>query len=277
MYTPQDHTFVICAYQESPYLEDCIRSLTAQTLPSSIIMVTSTPSSALEKLTTRYHIPYYINTTDKHGIAGDWNFGVSKTTSSLITIAHQDDVYKPTYTEEMLHALNRKTSALGRKPCVPLLYFTDYHELRDGKEVSSNSLLAIKRALLSPLRIRLFAASRWWRMRILGMGNPICCPSVTLIRSVLTSLGRDEFFNADFGSNLDWQTWAMIARVSGAFVYNPLPLMCHRIHGGSETSRLIENHARDKEDFEMLAQFWPRPVARVLHAVYKRGQKSNQS
>lgn len=277
MYTPQDHTFVICAYQESPYLEDCIQSLTTQTRPSSIIMVTSTPSSHLEKLAARYHIPYYLNTTDKHGIAGDWNFGVSKTTSALITIAHQDDVYKPTYTEEMLAALNCSVASRGARAHTPLLYFTDYYELRDGKEVASNNLLAIKRALLSPLRLRIFASSRWWRLRILGMGNPICCPSVTLLRSVLTLLSRDEFFDADFGSNLDWQTWAAIARLQGSFVYNPLPLMCHRIHGGSETSRLIENHARDEEDFEMLASFWPRPIARVLHAVYKRGQKSNQS
>ena len=28
------HTFVISAYQESPYLESCIKSLKAQTVPS---------------------------------------------------------------------------------------------------------------------------------------------------------------------------------------------------------------------------------------------------
>ena len=31
------HTFVISAYQESPYLESCIKSLKAQTVPSEII------------------------------------------------------------------------------------------------------------------------------------------------------------------------------------------------------------------------------------------------
>ena len=28
------HTFAICAYKESPYLEACIRSLKGQTVPS---------------------------------------------------------------------------------------------------------------------------------------------------------------------------------------------------------------------------------------------------
>ena len=34
------HTFVISAYEESPYLESCIRSLKAQTVPSEIICTT---------------------------------------------------------------------------------------------------------------------------------------------------------------------------------------------------------------------------------------------
>ena len=37
------HTFVICAYKESAFLEECIESLEEQTVTSNIIMVTSTP------------------------------------------------------------------------------------------------------------------------------------------------------------------------------------------------------------------------------------------
>jgi len=33
-----DHTFVICAYGDSPYLEDCINSLLSQTVKSNIIL-----------------------------------------------------------------------------------------------------------------------------------------------------------------------------------------------------------------------------------------------
>ena len=42
-----EHTFAICAYKESVYLETCIRSLKEQTIESNIIMVTSTPNEYL--------------------------------------------------------------------------------------------------------------------------------------------------------------------------------------------------------------------------------------
>ena len=38
----KNHTFVICAYKESKYLEECIKSLINQTVKSNIIMTTST-------------------------------------------------------------------------------------------------------------------------------------------------------------------------------------------------------------------------------------------
>ena len=42
------HTFVICAYKESAYLEECILSLKQQTVKSNIIMITSTPNNNKE-------------------------------------------------------------------------------------------------------------------------------------------------------------------------------------------------------------------------------------
>ena len=38
-----NHTFAICAYKESPYLQECIDSLKSQTIKSNIIICTSTP------------------------------------------------------------------------------------------------------------------------------------------------------------------------------------------------------------------------------------------
>ena len=39
-----NHTFAICAYKESPYLEECIQSLMNQTVKSDILIATATPS-----------------------------------------------------------------------------------------------------------------------------------------------------------------------------------------------------------------------------------------
>ena len=46
----KQHTFVICAYQESEYLEECIRSLMRQTVKSEILMATSTPNPYIKKV-----------------------------------------------------------------------------------------------------------------------------------------------------------------------------------------------------------------------------------
>ena len=45
-----DHTFAICAYKESEYLEECIKSIKKQSLKSNIIMVTSTPNDFIKNM-----------------------------------------------------------------------------------------------------------------------------------------------------------------------------------------------------------------------------------
>ena len=53
----QNHTFAICAYKESRYLEKCIISLLKQNVKSNIIMATSTPNEYIEQMAEKYHIP----------------------------------------------------------------------------------------------------------------------------------------------------------------------------------------------------------------------------
>ena len=42
------HTFVICAYKESEFLEECILSLKKQSIKSEILIATSTPNKYIE-------------------------------------------------------------------------------------------------------------------------------------------------------------------------------------------------------------------------------------
>lgn len=55
------HTFVICAYRESPYLETCILSLLKQKCKSTVIIATSTMNTHIEKLADKYGIKIYVN------------------------------------------------------------------------------------------------------------------------------------------------------------------------------------------------------------------------
>lgn len=52
-------------------------------------------------------------------------------------------------------------------------------------------------------------------------------------------------------------------------------LMYHRIHEESETSIIIGDNVRTKEDYEMFCMFWPKPIAKVLTRFYASSQKSN--
>ena len=61
MFTNKDHTFVICAYKESPFLEECINSLLNQTIKSNIIIETSTPNNYIDTYADRYGIKVFIN------------------------------------------------------------------------------------------------------------------------------------------------------------------------------------------------------------------------
>ena len=263
MFKSEDHTFVICAYGESPYLEECVCSLKGQSLLTNVIMVTSTPNEIIGEVAKKYSIPLAVN-TGVGGIAGDWNFAVACAKTPLVTIAHQDDVYLTHYAEEAIHFINAANH--------PTLYFTDYGELRNGERVDSNNLLEIKRKILAPMKSKVLSSSRFIRRRCLSIGDPICCPSVTLIKPAI----EEPLFQSNYGASLDWEAWESVANKKGRFVYNPSIRMLHRIHEGSETSRLIEDHEREHEDLDMFTHFWSKPIATLLSKAYKKSQASNE-
>ena len=262
-YTGLNHTYVICAYRESAYLEECILSLLSQAVPSHIIMATSTPNEFIRSLSDRYGIELYVNAGES-GIAGDWNFALSCVKTEIATIAHQDDIYEPWYTQRILEGINR-----SRKP---LILFTDYGELREGEKEDSNVLLNIKRFMLFPLRMRCLQRSRFVRRRILSFGSPISCPTVSYFLPNLTL----PVFTAGYKSDLDWQAWERISRSRGEFVFCPGICMYHRIHAESTTSEILRDNERMREDYEMFSKFWPGFFARILEHFYKCGEKSNE-
>lgn len=90
------HTFAVCAYKDSPYLEECIKSLKRQSVPSEIIVCTSTPSEYIREMAERYDLPLYVR-EGKSDIQDDWNFACEKASGRLVTIAHQDDCYHRDY------------------------------------------------------------------------------------------------------------------------------------------------------------------------------------
>lgn len=271
-YSPSDHMFVICAYQESPYLGACIRSLLSQSVRTGICIATSTPNDMIRRQAEHYHLPLFVNHGEK-GIAGDWNFALSCAGTRLVTIAHQDDLYGKQYAERILRAANECRH--------PLLVFSDYCELREVQSgtgerpswqiVPSDRLLRVKRLLLLPLVLRPLWKSRPVRRFILSLGSAICCPAVTLACDHLEM----PVFENNMKSNIDWQAWEKISKKRGEFAYIPEPLMLHRIHGASTTSGLLAQNGRMREDLVMYRKFWPEPAARAIEHFYRTAEKSN--
>lgn len=257
-----DHTFVVCAYGKSPYLESCVKSLQNQRLKSRILLVTSTPNEEIQGIASKYGIPLQVR-KGKSSLAADWNFAYEQAKTSYVTLAHQDDVYGKSYLNEIYGGV--------KKGGHPLILFTDYSELRGEQYVPENGLLRIKRMLLWPLRFRFCQKRIFVRRRILAMGNPICCPAVTYAKCSLPAV----VFSEGFESNTDWEAWERLSFLRGSFVYIPRNCMAHRIHGESTTTKIIGENRRGREDLAMFSRFWPGWMAEGISRIYRRSEESN--
>lgn len=262
MYTPSDHTFVLCAYGESPYLKDCLTSLLTQKTKTAVIVATSTPNQHIDAVAKAHGVPVFVNEGNP-GISHDWNCAVAHCSTPLVTIAHQDDVYQPEYATVMLDSMNRSKD--------PLIFFTNYGELRNDAEKDQNQLLGVKRLILKQIQRKGSVSKRSQKRRTIALGSAICCPSVTYNVPALPS----PLFLDDMKCDLDWQAWERFSLLDGSFVYSDQILMRHRIHEGSETTHLIRDNTRTAEDLAMLQKFWPKPMAALINKAYGFGQKSN--
>lgn len=262
LYSPQNHTFCICAYKENPYLENCIQSILQQTVLGNVIISTSTPNQHIISLAEKYKLPMVVN----HGegsAADNFNFAYKQAKSELVTLCHQDDYYLPTYLEKILTYINKSDKMI--------ILFTNYLEDREGKIVGNNMMLTIKNIINTPLRFPVFWKSKRIRKRLLSFGDPICCPSVTFHKKIIRSVPFDKKLSNSF----DWKCWVELSALDGEFIYCPEKLMAHRIWGGSATTAMIKNTVRSKEDLEILCSLWPRPLAKGIFAVYRQAERFN--
>ena len=259
-----DHTFCVLAYRESPYLEKCIYSLMRQTKRSEIIISTSTPSPYIQRIAKNHGLDILVNEKSS-GIASDWSFAYKNAKTRYVTLAHQDDIYYPGYTEACLNFAERYKNNL--------ITFTGYHELLESKTFGFRLNLIIKKLILTPFF--LFGrnlSSRPLKSAILSLGSPISCPSVMYNKE---KIGRFEF-SEDFQISLDWDAWLRLADESGDFVFIGERLMAHRIYESSETSRGIGEKIRMEEDLAILRRIWGDPIGIVMAKIYALSYRSNR-
>lgn len=255
-----NHTFVVCAYKESKYLEECIQSLLNQTVKSQIIIATSTPNSFIKSMAEKYALPLEIN-KESLGIGYDFDFALAQGKTKFVTVAHQDDKYCPTYTEKILNKVSDDT----------IIAFTDYFEGRKDGLNDHTTNLKIKKILLFFLRFNFLSKFKFFKRSALRLGCAICCPAVTFN----TSKVKVPVFASSLKCNVDWYAWEKLSKLKGKFTYVHEPLMIHRIHQESTTSKILENNQRVQEDYYMFNKFWPKSISKLLCKVYVKSEKSN--
>jgi hypothetical protein len=252
----EDHAVVVAAYGDSPFLAGCLASLRAQTLASRIVLSTSTPSPFIDAAAAAHAVPVIINPRGGD-IAADWNFALQATSARHVTLAHQDDVYAPTF-------LSRSLERLAGEG---VLCFTGYDEIDEAGVVTGSKISAVKH-LLERVTLGSETAVRGRRLRaFLSWGNPLPCSSVTFDRARL----GDFAFSADYSSNLDWDAWLRLAEGGAVFARVPERLVGRRHNPLTATSRLIRDGVRQREDLRMFRRLWPSPLAETIAWVYRAG------
>ncbi|MGX7011910.1 glycosyltransferase family 2 protein [Lactococcus cremoris] len=258
------HTFVICAYKESPYLEACIKSLLLQTSVkekiSTILIYTSTPNKYISSIATKYNLA--VHTGIGGGIGNDWNNALSATNTKYVTIAHQDDIYDPLYGKRILELFNSKENIN--------LVFSDYYEIDENDERRKRNInLKIKTLAL---RILSLSDNKKYQRRIYAFGNFICCPAVSYNMEKLS----DFKFDNTLKMAVDWDAWERIMKRSGFIRYIPERLMAHRIHSESETTNNTIDKNREKEEYDMFRRYWGENITKILMNFYTNNQKGNE-
>lgn len=255
------HTFVVLAYKESQYLEECLKSVTNQSLKTNVIIATTTDNEHIRNLAQKYKLSVI---TDQHTtIGGDFDFAKNAASTPLVTIAHQDDIYDYDYAKTIVNEYQHHPNAS--------IIFTDYYEIRNNQKVVTNKNLKIKRILLTPLKIKKFSSSKFLKRLILRFGNSICCPAVTFVNTNCPA----HIFTSNYKCNVDWLAWERLSQEPGAFIFNKNKLMGHRISTESTTTNIINSGIRTQEDYEMFCKFWPKSIAKFFTNTYKNSEKSN--
>jgi glycosyltransferase involved in cell wall biosynthesis len=258
------HTFVIPAYKNSGFLEECIRSLQKQTVPSTIIIASSTPSDFLAATAGKYGIEIRYN-ENTGGIADDWNFAYRICQTDYVTLAHQDDVYLPDYTEKCLAAIEKKGNS------DTLLVFTDYRIINATLSKGTSFIILVKKLLLLPFLLKSGYRNRVMKRGILVFGNPVSCPTVMFNAR---KIGPFEF-SREYRYNLDWEAWLRLSDYTGKFIYINRKLQLHRIHSESQTISQISDNNRAKEEEMIFGLIWKKPFARMIFSLYRYAARLN--
>lgn len=254
---PTDHTFAVCAYKDSPYLEKCLSSVVSQIKKSNVIMCTPTPTDKIKALAEKYDVPLFINPDGNADMQGSWNFAVSKADTSYVTVCHQDDYYSEGYFAAIENFLTDDLLFLHTA------YTTAYTDSDGNTEIKKSKNIIFKRI------IHAVFANRWQQDKIffkrwdLRFGNSVCCPTCTYSKKNL----EQPIFTSQLKHGVDWDLYISLASRKGRIAYIKKPVAFKRIHLEAQTNQDVASGVRAREDIELYSRLWPKPFAKVMQKI----------
>ena len=277
------HSWAICAYGDSPYLEACLRSVSGQTLRTKAVICTSTPSPYIYELAEKYGMPVLVREGEP-GIGRDWNFAYEQAETDLVTLAHQDDIYSSRYAETAVRAKERYPdmslftcdAAVYKEPAsdgtwTERLVSKGKAAVRrhlpggDTKISFMTPVGTVKKLLRIPLRVTAWNDMTELKRAAVSLGNPIVCPSCTYDKPMCGPKLWDE----ELRFTVDWDALVKLSGKRGRWICDERPLMVNRIHKGAETSRLTGNGVREKEESDMFDRLLPPGIADTVKKFYR--------
>lgn len=255
------HTFVICAYNESPFLEDCIKSLKRQRVKSYIKIATSTPNKYISNIAEKYNIEVFENglktECDISNIGRDWQFAYNIAKTDMVTIAHQDDYYLKDYVSDLLKYKKKYPDMM--------LFTTSSITLKNNKLIPLGKVEIVKKLLRLPLRCNLLNHLKFIKKMAITFGNPIIAPSCTYDKRLCPK----DLFLSKFKFVIDWECLLRLSALNGRFVLSEKPGICYRIHDGATTKKSILDNTRQEEESLMFEKLLPRSIAGLYKKLYK--------
>ncbi len=260
-YTEKDFTFVICAYKECAYLEECVLSLMAQTVTPSILISTSTPNDHIREIAAKHDIEIRINPDG--GQINDYNFAIRQADTRLVMLMHQDEILKEDFAETVIQSMNYYKK--------PIIAFTDYIEMHDDVvDARQSAMIKIKKKMLLIAKFRPLMSTKLGKRLLICMGDPITHPTVVCVSSEMP----DPVFESGFRACMDWDLWERLSRQKGSFVYVDKILLQHRMNDDNQTSLLLKGStSRYDEELSILRRFWPQPIAKAIMHFYSKAYK----
>lgn len=255
------HTFVICAYKESPFLEDCIRSLKRQNIKSHIKIATSTVNEYISDMGKKYNIEVLENNLKTDGdisnIGRDWQFAYNIAETDLVTITHQDDYYLKDYVSNLLKYKEKYPDMM--------LFTTSSLTLKNKKLMPFGKVAIIKKILRLPLRCNHLNHLKFIKKLAITFGNPIIAPSCTYDKRLCPK----DLFMSKFKFVLDWECLLRLSGLDGRFVLMEKPGIVYRIHDGATTKKSIADNTRQTEESIMFDRLLPGVLGKAYKELYK--------